>query len=154
QLRCVLFRDNLIRIRHRLADGLQVIVRGRVTVYEQGGQLQMLVQTAEPKGLGARQLEYQERVEKLRKEGLTADARKKKLPAYPRTIGVVTSSSGAALRDVLRTILRRDPFAHVIFSFTAVQGDAATFGIVQALRALDRLSRCDVILLCRGGGSS
>jgi exodeoxyribonuclease VII large subunit len=153
QVKCVLWRDQLIRIRHRLNDGLEVIVKGKITVYEQGGQLQLSVQTVEPQGLGARQLEFQERVEKLRKEGLTADTRKRRLPFFPRCIGIVTSKSGAALRDVMRTILRRDPFAHVLIAHAQVQGDTASFEIVQALRRLDAIARCDVILLCRGGGS-
>lgn len=154
QMRCVMFRDNLIRIRHRLQDGLHVVARGRITIYEQGGQLQLMVQHVEPQGLGARQLELQERIEKLRKEGLTADARKRRLPVLPRCVGVVTSKSGAALRDVMRTILRRDPFAHVILAHAAVQGDGAASEIAEALRRLDALGRCEVIILCRGGGST
>lgn len=153
QIKCVLWRDQLVRVRHRLDDGLQVVVRARVTIYEQGGQLQLSVQQVDPQGVGARQLEYRERVEKLRREGLTADARKRPLPPFPRVIGVVTSASGAALRDVLRTILRRDPFAHVIIASTPVQGDEACPGVVHALRQLDALGRCEVLLLVRGGGS-
>lgn len=153
QLKCVLFRDQAMRLRFKPRDGLEVVVRGKITIYEQGGQLQMIAQHVEPKGLGARQLELQQRIDKLRKEGLTADARKRKLPAYPRTIGVVTSRSGAALRDVLRTILRRDPFAHVVLSPTPVQGEGVASEIARALRQLDQLRRCDVILVCRGGGS-
>lgn len=153
QIKCVIWRDQLIRLRHRLDDGLEVIVKGRITIYEQGGQLQLSVQTVEPKGLGARQLEFRERAEKLRAEGLTSAARKRPLPAFPRCIGVVTSSSGAALRDVLRTIIRRDPFACVVIANTTVQGDGAAHNIVRALKALERLGRCEVILLVRGGGS-
>jgi exodeoxyribonuclease VII large subunit len=153
QVSCVMFRDAIARTRHRLNDGMELIVRGRVTIYEASGQLQINVQAVEPKGLGARQLEFQQRVEKLRKEGLTADARKRKIPAFPRCIGVVTSREGAALRDVLRTILRRDPFAHVVFSFAQVQGPGAAGDVVRALRVLDESKKCEVILLCRGGGS-
>lgn len=153
QVSCVMFRDAIARTRHRLHDGMELIVRGRVTVYEASGQLQISVAAVEPKGLGARQLEFQERVEKLRKEGLTADSRKRKIPAYPRCIGVVTSRDGAALRDVVKTIFRRDPFAHVVFSFAQVQGAGASGDIARALRVLDESKKCDVILLCRGGGS-
>jgi exodeoxyribonuclease VII large subunit len=154
QIKCVMWRDQLMRVRHRLDDGLQVIVRARVTIYEQGGQLQLSVQQIEPRGLGARQLEFNERVERLRAEGLTADSRKRRVPRFPETIGLVTSSSSAALRDVLRTILRRDPFAQVIIVHAQVQGEGAEHAIVRALRVLDNLERCDVILLCRGGGST
>jgi exodeoxyribonuclease VII large subunit len=154
QVKCVMWRDQLMRVRHRLDDGLKVIVKAKVTIYEQGGQLQLSVLQIEPKGLGARQLEYRERVEKLRAEGLTADARKRPIPKHPRTIGLVTSKSGAAIQDVLRTILRRDPFAEVIIANTPVQGDEACHSIVRALKAIDKLERCDVILLVRGGGSS
>jgi exodeoxyribonuclease VII large subunit len=153
QVKCVMWRDSLMRVRHRLDDGLKVIVRAKVTIYEQGGQLQLSVLQIEPKGLGARQLEYRERVEKLRAEGLCADARKRPIPKHPKTIGLVTSKGSAAIKDVLRAILRRDPFAHVIIANTPVQGDEASHSIVRALKAIDNLGRCDVILLVRGGGS-
>jgi exodeoxyribonuclease VII large subunit len=153
QIKCVMWRDQLMRVRHRLDDGLKVIVRARVTIYEQGGQLQLAVQQIELRGLGARQLELQQRIEKLRAEGLCADSRKRPIPKYPETIGLVTSASGAALRDVLTTILRRDPYAQVIIAHAPVQGDGAEHGIVRALKLIDGLGRCDVILLCRGGGS-
>jgi exodeoxyribonuclease VII large subunit len=153
QAKCVMFRDQMMRLRHRLNDGLQVIVKAKVTLYEQAGQLQLSVAAVEPKGIGARELEYRERVEKLKKEGLTADTRKRKIPAFPRCIGVVTSRDGAALRDVLKTILRRDPYAHVVFSFAQVQGNGAAGDIARALRVLDESKKCEVIVLCRGGGS-
>lgn len=153
QAKCVMFRDQMMRVRHRLNDGLQVIVKAKVTIYEQSGTLQLSVAAVEPKGLGARELEYRERVEKLRKEGLTADTRKRKIPAFPRCIGVVTSRDGAALRDILKTIMRRDPYAHVVFSFAQVQGNGAAGDIARALRVLDEAKKCEVILLCRGGGS-
>jgi len=122
QVKCVMWRDQLMRVRHRLDDGLKVVLRAKVTIYEQGGQLQLSVAAIDPTGLGARQLEFKERVEKLRQEGLTKDARKRPLPKHPRTIGLVTSKGSAAIKDVLRTILRRDPFAHVIIANTPVQG--------------------------------
>jgi exodeoxyribonuclease VII large subunit len=113
----------------------------------------MAVSRVELQGLGALQEAYRQLAEKLRGEGLTAASRKRPLPAWPRTVGVVTSREAAALRDVLRTILRRDPFAHVVVSFTPVQGDGSAPEIAEALARIDALGVCQVILLVRGGGS-
>ena len=153
QLSCVMWRDNVRRLRFDLEAGQEVIATGRVTVYERGGRLQLSVGAVELQGLGALQAAYRQLADKLRGEGLTADDRKRPLPLWPRCVGVVTSRQAAALRDVLRTILRRDPFAHVVLSPCAVQGTTAAQEIAEAVDRLDALRRCDVVLVVRGGGS-
>ncbi len=153
KLSCVMWRDNLVRLRFRPQRGHEVIVRGRITVYERGGQLQMNVLGVEPQGLGALQQEFMDRLAALRAEGLTAPERKRPIPPFPRVVGVVTSPGGAALRDVLRTLLRRDPRSHVIIAPAQVQGRSSALSIVAALDRLDALGRADVIILARGGGS-
>jgi exodeoxyribonuclease VII large subunit len=131
---------------------MEVLCLGQPGIYEKQGRLQFTVFTMEPRGLGALHAELEARIAKLRREGLTDPARKRALPAVPRRVGVVTSRDGAALHDVLRTVWRRDPRAHVRLAPTVVQGAQAHHHIVRALRRLDR-SGCDVILLVRGGGS-
>ena len=153
KLTCVMWRDNLVRLRFRPQRGHEVIVRGRITIYERGGQMQLNVLDVEPQGLGALQQEFNDRLAMLRAEGLTAPERKRQLPAFPRTIGVVTSAGGAALRDVMRTILRRDPRAHVIISPSQVQGRSSALSIVAAIDRLDELRQADLIIVARGGGS-
>jgi exodeoxyribonuclease VII large subunit len=151
KLACVMWRDNLAKLRFDLKQGDEVIVRGRMTVYERGGQMQLEVLEVEPQGLGALQREFTERLEKLRAEGLTA--RKRPIPPFARIVGVVTSPGGAALRDVLRTILRRDPRAHVIISPAQVQGRSSAASIAAALDRIDALGRAELIIVARGGGS-
>jgi exodeoxyribonuclease VII large subunit len=114
----------------------------------------MNVALLEPQGLGAMQEAYRQLAEKLRAEGLTAPERKRLIPPFPSTIGVVTSKDGAALRDILRTVLRRDPGVRVLLACTSVQGDGAGAEIADAIRRLDRIARAEVILLARGGGSA
>lgn len=140
------------RLAFPLEDGAHVLLRGEASVFEARGQLQLRAKRLEPVGEGALLVALRARIAKLEAEGLTAPARKRALPRWPRRVGVVTSRSGAAFRDVWRTALRRDAGLHMILAPTAVQGSGAVEGLVRALRALDR-HRCDVILLVRGGGS-
>jgi len=153
QLKCVMWRDNLRRVRFRLQEGQELIAQGKLTVYERSGSLQMSVNTLEVQGLGALQEAYRQLAEKLSQEGLTAPENKRALPVWPRRIGVVTSRQAAALRDVVRTILRRDPYATITISPTAVQGAQASSEIAAAIGLLDRHGTSDVILVVRGGGS-
>ncbi|MGF1511982.1 MAG: exodeoxyribonuclease VII large subunit [Myxococcota bacterium] len=152
RLDCVVWRSHRPRIRFSPREGMEVHVLGRPGIYPKQGRLQFTVFTLEPRGVGALHAELQARMDKLRSEGLTDPSRKRRLPMLPSIIGVVTSTDGAALQDVLRTIWRRDPKAHVRVSSTPVQGPKAHHRVVTALRRLDR-SGCDVILLVRGGGS-
>lgn len=152
QLRCVMWRDVVQRLGYRPRDGLRAVARGKVTVYERGGQLQLSVSALRPEGEGAALEALRRLAEQLRREGLTDPARKKPIPPMPRVLGVVTSREGAALRDVLKTVLRRNPGQHLVLAAASVQGPSAEREIIEALRRLDAHG-VDTILLVRGGGS-
>jgi exodeoxyribonuclease VII large subunit len=151
QLRLVMFRTQVQRLKFRLEDGQVLRCRGRLTIYPARGTFQMIADQAEPAGLGALQLAFEQLKKKLDAEGLFSDALKKKLPLLPRTIVLVTSSTGAAVQDMLRVLHDRCP-VRVVISPTAVQGAKATAEIVQALRRAESLNP-DLIIVGRGGGS-
>ena len=153
QIRAVLFRSSAVRLRFALQEGLQVIVRGRLTVYEPRGEYQIVLDTVEPKGIGALQLAFEQLKERLAAEGLFDQDRKKSIPAFPRTVGVVTSLTGAAIRDILAVLRRRWPTLHILIAPVQVQGESAGRQIAEALNALNDLSFVDVIIVGRGGGS-
>jgi exodeoxyribonuclease VII large subunit len=153
QIRAVLFRSSAVRLRFALQEGLQVIVRGRLTVYEPRGEYQIVLDTVEPKGIGALQLAFEQLKERLAAEGLFDQDRKKLIPAFPRTVGVVTSLTGAAIRDILAVLRRRWPTLHILIAPVQVQGESAGRQIAEALNALSDLSFVDVIIVGRGGGS-
>ncbi len=152
-LRCVMWRSEAVRQLTLPREGEAAEVHGRVSVYEAGGQYQLYADAIRPAGEGALYQDFLRLKARLEAEGLFDAARKRPLPAWPQRIGVVTSPSGAALRDVLNILRRRFPLAEVILSPTPVQGAEAPAGIVAALAGLNRVSRPDVILLVRGGGS-
>ena len=153
QLRCVLFRGRGRRVRFALEDGLQVLVFGGLDVYAARGEYQLVAELMEPKGLGALQLAFEQLKRKLEAEGLFDQARKRPLPRFPRTIGIVTSPTGAALRDMLHIIGRRFGDLRVVIAPVRVQGDGAAVEIVEALRDLGELGDLDVVIVGRGGGS-
>jgi exodeoxyribonuclease VII large subunit len=153
QVRCVCFRNEARMLKFRPEDGLRITVRGALSVYEQRGEYQIYVQHIEPVGLGALQLAFEQLKQRLEAEGLFAAERKKPLPMLPRRIGLVTSPSGAAVRDILRVLRRRFPSAHVVLFPVRVQGEGAAQEIVEALRYFNRKRLADVLLLARGGGS-
>ena len=153
QIRAVLFRSSAIRLRFALQEGMQVIVRGRLTVYEPRGEYQIVLDTVEPKGIGALQIAFEQLKERLTEEGLFDQDRKKSIPAFPRTVGVVTSLTGAAIRDILVVLRRRWPTLHIVIAPVQVQGESAGQQIAEALNALNELSFVDVIIVGRGGGS-
>src|SRR3989338_1364028 len=153
QLRCALFRTRGRRIRFEPADGLHVMAFGSVEVYAQRGEYQLVVELLEPKGLGALQLAFEQLKARLEAEGLFDAGRKRALPRFPRKIGIVTSPSGAALRDILRVIGRRFGGLHIVIAGCRVQGDGAAAEIAQAIRDLDALGDVDVVIVGRGGGS-
>jgi exodeoxyribonuclease VII large subunit len=153
QIRAVLFRSSAVRLRFALQEGLQVIVRGRLTVYEPRGEYQIVLDTVEPKGIGALQLAFEQLKERLATEGLFDQGRKKLLPAFPRTVGIVTSPTGAAIRDILSVLQRRWPILHILIAPVQVQGGSAGHQIAEALAALNDLGSVDVIIVGRGGGS-
>ena len=149
----MLFRSTAVRLRFALHEGLQVIVRGRLTVYEPRGENQIVLDTVEPKGIGALQLAFEQLKERLATEGLFDQDRKKSIPAFPRTVGVVTSLTGAAIRDILAVLRRRWPTLHILIAPVQVQGGNAGRQIAEALTALNILGSVDVIIVGRGGGS-
>ena len=149
----MLFRSSGVRLGFALQEGLQVIVRGRLTVYEPRGEYQIVLDTVEPKGVGALQLAFEQLKERLATEGLFDQDRKRSIPAFPRTVGVVTSLTGAAIRDILAVLRRRWPTLHILIAPVQVQGESAGRQIAEALTALNELGSVDVIIVGRGGGS-
>jgi exodeoxyribonuclease VII large subunit len=153
QLRAVLFRSRGRRLRFEPADGLEVLAFGSLDVYAPRGEYQLVCELLEPRGRGALQLAFEQLKARLQAEGLFDAARKRPLPAYPRRIGLITSPTGAAVRDFLRVITRRFAGVQVLVCPVHVQGDLAVPEIVAALRDLNRLGDLDVLVLARGGGS-
>jgi len=153
QVRCVCFRNQVRLLKFRPEDGLHVTVRGSVGVYAPRGEYQVYVEYIEPVGMGALQLAFEQLKKRLEGEGLFNAERKKPLPVLPRRIGLVTSPRGAAVRDVLRILLRRFPNVHLILYPVRVQGEGAAGDIVEALGYFNRGMIVDVIILARGGGS-
>lgn len=152
QVRCALFRQNAARVRQALRDGLAVKVRGKVSLFEGRGDYQLIVDALEPAGDGALRLAFEALKEKLAGEGLFAAARKAALPAHPRRIGIVSSPSGAVIRDIISVFRRRAPQVALTLIPTAVQGREASGQIVRALQLADRQG-FDALILARGGGS-
>lgn len=153
QIRCAMFRGANQRIRNLPKEGDQVRIRGKVTLYENRGDFQIIVEHLEPAGLGPLQQAFEALKMKLQAEGLFDPARKKPLPATPRHIGVVTSPTGAAIHDILTVLARRCPAIPVTLYPTAVQGQAATADIVNAIDRAQRHGVADVLIIGRGGGS-
>ena len=153
QMSCVLFRGAATGQRDLLADGQKVLLQGDVTVYEARGQYQLIVHAVELQGVGALQIQFEKLKQKLAAEGLFAPERKRHLPRYPQRIGLVTSPTGAAIRDVLHVIQRRDPGLEIILAPCRVQGDGAAKEIAEAIRMLNEFGSLDLILVTRGGGS-
>jgi exodeoxyribonuclease VII large subunit len=152
----VMWRSAAGKLRFKPEDGLEVVASGRVDVYDVRGQLQIYVETMSPKGTGALELAFRQLRQKLQAEGLFAPEAKKPVPRFPRAIGVITSPTGAAIRDIRRTLLRRWPGAKVYLLGVRVQGDAAAGEIAEAIGLLDAAGQrlqIDTILLARGGGS-
>src|SRR5205809_5670379 len=153
QMRVVLFAGNARFLRFRIENGLQLIVRGRLSIYDQKSELQLNAVAAEPAGLGALQLPFEQLKQRLAEEGLFDAARKKAIPMLPQRIAVVTSPAGAAIRDILNVISRRFDGLSLQIYPVRVQGPTAGREIATAIRHLSRWEIHDVILICRGGGS-
>lgn len=152
-VRAVMFAAQARRLRFLPQDGMKVIVRGRVTVYEQSGQYQVYVDDMQPDGLGALNLAYEQLKTRIAAEGLFDASRKKSLPAYPKAVGVVTSPTGAAVQDIKQILGRRFPLAEVILCPVLVQGAGAAEQIAAAVEHFNRLDCADVLIVGRGGGS-
>jgi exodeoxyribonuclease VII large subunit len=153
QLPVVLFRRQAMLLRFRPEDGLHVLVRGRASVYEQRGQVQLVAETMEPVGAGSLQLAFEQLKEKLKAEGLFDADRKRPLPAFPRTVGIVTSPTGAVIRDFLNIVGRRHSGLNVLLCPVSVQGESSAREVEAALACLNASGLVDVIVLARGGGS-
>ncbi|MGH7843478.1 MAG: exodeoxyribonuclease VII large subunit [Candidatus Binataceae bacterium] len=149
----VMFSAAARRLRFRLEDGMQVIVRGRVNLYEARGTLQLYAEELEPRGVGALQAAFEQLKQRLSREGLFDPARKRAFPLLPRTVGIVTALGGAALRDMLRVLFDRYPNLHVIVRPAPVQGPGAAAEVAAALDDLNRDARAEVVIVGRGGGS-
>jgi exodeoxyribonuclease VII large subunit len=159
QIRVVMFRSAARLLRFRPADGMQVVVRGRVTIYEDRGELQIAAEYIEPKGAGGLQVAFEQLKAKLEAEGLFAAERKKAIPALPARIGIVTSPQAAALRDILNILQRRHHTANVVIYPAQVQGDAAALELANGVRYFneirdDETRTVEVIIVGRGGGSA
>ena len=153
QIKAVIFRSAVRYLKFKPEDGLHVIARGRLGVYEPKGEYQIVCEHLEPHGLGALQLAFEQLKKKLQAEGLFDRARKRPLPSLPRKIGIVTSLEGAALRDIIKVLRRRHPNAHLVIRPTRVQGDGAAADVAEALRAIVSVRGVDVVIVGRGGGS-
>ena len=153
QVKGVMFRSSLARLRFKPQDGLRVVARGRITVYDPKGEYQLLCEHFEPEGLGARQLAFDQLKERLAAQGLFDPRRKRALPSLPRKIGVVTSLEGAAVRDIIKVLRRRYANAHIVIRPTRVQGEGAALDIARGLSAIARVPGVDVVIVGRGGGS-
>jgi exodeoxyribonuclease VII large subunit len=153
QVRCAMWRSYASRMAVAPEEGLAVLCRARVSLYEARGDFQLIVEYLEPAGEGRLRQQFEELKARLDREGLFAAEAKRPLPALPRRIGVVTSPTGAALRDVLHVLARRFPAAGVVVYPTRVQGDDAAAEIAAALASASRRGECDVLILARGGGS-
>ncbi|MEW6321664.1 MAG: exodeoxyribonuclease VII large subunit [Acidobacteriota bacterium] len=153
QVRGVMFRSAVRLLRFKPEDGLHVVVRGRLSVYDPKGEYQIVAEHMEPQGYGPLQVAFEQLKKRLASEGLFDQARKRPLPVLPRRIGIVTSLDGAALRDMLRVLGRRYPNARVLIAPSRVQGEGAAADLARALRALVRVEDVDVVIVGRGGGS-
>ena len=153
QIKGVMFRSALRYLRFKPQDGLRVIARGRISVYDPKGEYQIVCEHLEPEGLGALQLAFDQLKQRLAAEGLFDAQRKRPLPALPRKIGVVTSLDGAAVRDIIKVLQRRHPNAHIVVRPTRVQGEGAALDIARGLRAIAKVKDVDVVIVGRGGGS-
>jgi len=157
QISCVIWRDSMLRPREPLADGAQVQVFGTVTVFEARGQYQLNVQILQPRGVGLLQAKFEALKGKLETEGLFASERKRPLPKFPRRIGIVTSPSGAAVRDILNVLRRRAPWLQILINPVRVQGTGAAQEIAVAIREFSEPNEAygpvDLVMVTRGGGS-
>ena len=153
QIRCAFFRLNQRKVQFSPENGMSVVIRGAPTLYELRGDFQLIVQEMEPAGIGNLQIAFDQLKNKLKAEGLFDVQNKKNLPVSPKTIGVISSSSGSVIRDIIHVLKTRYPFSNILLYDTIVQGEDAYKKIIKALRIADSDKRCNVLILARGGGS-
>jgi len=152
-VKAVMFRGNASKLAFKPEDGMKVIVKARVSLYEAGGAFQIYIEDMQPDGVGALQIAFEQLKKRLAAEGLFDESRKRRLPAYPTRVGVITSPTGAAVRDIFNVLGRRYPLAQVVFCPVLVQGDGAAASIVEAIRRFGDSQAADVLIVGRGGGS-
>lgn len=153
-VKAVMFAGNASKIKFRIENGMSVIVRGRVSLYERDGAYQLYIDDIQPEGIGSLAIAFEQLKERLSKEGLFDSDRKKPVPLFPKRIGVISSPNGAAVQDVLNVISRRFPLAEIIFAGVPVQGDGTGEIIAHAVSDFNYLKCADVIIIARGGGSA
>ena len=153
QIKAVMFKSDVRSLKFKPEDGLHVIVRGRISVYEPKGEYQIVCERMEPHGLGALQLAFDQLKRRLQAEGLFDASRKRALPSLPRKIGIVTSLDGAAIRDIIKVLGRRYPNAHLVIRPARVQGEGAAADVARGIRDIVRVAGIDVVIVGRGGGS-
>lgn len=153
QLRCVMFKSSVKNLKFRLTDGMALICRGRISVYDQRGEYQLLCEYLEPAGIGALQAAFAQLKEKLSGEGLFADTHKVSMPRFPRKVGVITSPTGAAIHDIINVLKRRFASLEVQLYPVRVQGEGAALEIARAIDDMNRMAEVDILLVGRGGGS-
>jgi len=153
QLKCVFFKNASMRLNFKLEEGMECICSGRISLYDQSGQYQLYVNNVEPLGKGSLQLAFEQLKKKLAQEGLFDNQHKRPMPFLPQKIGIVTSSTGAAIRDILQVINRRYANVHIIINPCLVQGKTAAVDIARAIEELNAFKDIDVIIVGRGGGS-
>lgn len=153
QLRAVLFRSSLQHVRFLLKEGMHLLIRGHLSVYEPRGEYQVVVEQVEPRGVGALQLAWEQLKERLSREGLFDEHRKRPLPQFPSTVGIITSLNGAAVRDIVSILRRRCPTIQVVIAPVPVQGEGAANRIAAAIRTLGDSDLVEVMIVGRGGGS-
>jgi exodeoxyribonuclease VII large subunit len=153
EIKVVMFKGFNQYLRFKPEDGMQVLANGRLSVYEQRGQYQLILKKLEPSGIGTLYLAYEALKRQLAEEGVFDSGKKMELPKFPNTIGVITSQSGAAVRDIFQILERRAPFVDIILRATKVQGEGAANDIAQAIEEFNEYKKVDVIIMGRGGGS-
>ena len=153
-IKAVMFAGNASKLKFRLENGMSVIVRGRVSLYERDGAFQLYIDDIQPEGIGSLAIAFEQLKDKLSKEGIFDSDRKKQIPTMPKRIGVISSPNGAAVQDVLNIISRRFPLAEIVFAGVPVQGDGAGEIIAHAVADFNYLNCADVIIIARGGGSA
>lgn len=153
QLRCIMFKSSMKNLKFRPCDGMALIVRGHVSVYDQRGEYQLICEYLEPSGVGALQTAFVQLKEKLSAEGLFADEHKLPLPLFPQRVGVITSPTGAAIHDILNVLKRRFASLEIQIYPVRVQGEGASLEIARAIDEMNRMGEADVLIVGRGGGS-
>ncbi len=153
EIKCVFFKSHNEKIKFEVKDGMQVVLSGRVSIYEKRGEYQLYVMKMEPKGIGALQLAFEQLKERLFKEGLFDESRKRAIPVLPKRIGIITSPTGAAIRDMLHVLEKRFSNVEIVINPVKVQGDNAKQEIAGAIEDFNKLKNIDVLIVGRGGGS-